>query len=69
MRQMKCLGVVVPGGALFSSQTAAENIQVPLREYTSMSQELMDGDRLHEAGHGGLPATPTTNTRPKCRAA
>jgi phospholipid/cholesterol/gamma-HCH transport system ATP-binding protein len=35
-------GVLFQEGALFSSQTVAENIQVPLREYTSMSQELMD---------------------------
>jgi phospholipid/cholesterol/gamma-HCH transport system ATP-binding protein len=30
-------GVLFQEGALFSSQTVAENIQVPLREYTSMS--------------------------------
>ena len=35
-------GVLFQEGALFSSQTVAENIQVPLREYTSMSPELMD---------------------------
>jgi phospholipid/cholesterol/gamma-HCH transport system ATP-binding protein len=35
-------GVLFQEGALFSSQTIAENIQVPLREYTSMSQELMN---------------------------
>ena len=35
-------GVLFQEGALFSSQTVAENIQVPLREYTQMSQELMD---------------------------
>jgi len=35
-------GVLFQEGALFSSQTIAENIQVPMREYTSMSQELMD---------------------------
>jgi phospholipid/cholesterol/gamma-HCH transport system ATP-binding protein len=35
-------GVLFQDGALFSSQTVAENIQVPLREYTSMSQELMN---------------------------
>ena len=39
----KCAGASCSRkGALFSSQTVAENIQVPLREYTSMSQELMD---------------------------
>src|SRR3954462_3511064 len=35
-------GVLFQEGALFSSQTVAENIQVPLREYTKMSQSLMD---------------------------
>ena len=30
-------GVLFQEGALFSSQTVAENIQVPLREYTTMS--------------------------------
>jgi phospholipid/cholesterol/gamma-HCH transport system ATP-binding protein len=35
-------GVLFQEGALFSSQTVAENIQVPLREYTSMSHALMD---------------------------
>jgi phospholipid/cholesterol/gamma-HCH transport system ATP-binding protein len=35
-------GVLFQEGALFSSQTIAENIQVPLREYTDMGQELMN---------------------------
>ena len=35
-------GVLFQEGALFSSQTVAENIQIPLREYTDMSQELMN---------------------------
>ncbi|MDR3526271.1 MAG: ABC transporter ATP-binding protein [Rhizomicrobium sp.] len=35
-------GVLFQEGALFSSQTVAENVQVPLREYTKMSQELMN---------------------------
>jgi phospholipid/cholesterol/gamma-HCH transport system ATP-binding protein len=43
MRQLQTRwGVLFQEGALFSSQTVAENIQVPLREYTSMSQSLMD---------------------------
>ena len=33
-------GVLFQEGALFSSQTVAENIQVPLNEYTTMSQQL-----------------------------
>lgn len=35
-------GVLFQEGALFSSQTIAENIQVPLREYLKMPQELMN---------------------------
>jgi phospholipid/cholesterol/gamma-HCH transport system ATP-binding protein len=35
-------GVLFQEGALFSSQTIAENIQVPLREYTDMPQTLMN---------------------------
>ncbi len=35
-------GVLFQDGALFSSQTVAENIQVPLRRWTNMSQSLMD---------------------------
>lgn len=43
MRQLEMRwGVLFQEGALFSSQTVNENIQVPLREYTSMTQELMD---------------------------
>jgi phospholipid/cholesterol/gamma-HCH transport system ATP-binding protein len=47
-------GVLFQEGALFSSQTAAENIQVPLREYTSMSQELMDEIACMKLGMVGL---------------
>ena len=35
-------GVLFQEGALFSSQTIAENIQVPLREYLKMPQQLMN---------------------------
>lgn len=35
-------GVLFQEGALFSSQTVAENVQVPLREYTKLPQELMN---------------------------
>jgi len=47
-------GVLFQEGALFSSQTVAENIQVPLREYTSMSQELMDEIAAMKLGLVGL---------------
>lgn len=49
-------GVLFQEGALFSSQTVAENIQVPLREYTSMRQELMDEVACMKLGLVGLTA-------------
>jgi phospholipid/cholesterol/gamma-HCH transport system ATP-binding protein len=48
-------GVLFQEGALFSSQTVAENIQVPLREYTAMSQELMDEIAEMKLTMVGLP--------------
>jgi len=43
MRQIEMRwGVLFQEGALFSSQTIAENIQVPLREYLKMPQQLMN---------------------------
>ena len=49
-------GVLFQEGALFSSQTVSENIQVPLREYTAMSQELMDEIAAMKLAMVGLPA-------------
>ena len=49
-------GILFQEGALFSSQTVAENIQVPLREYTSMSQELMDEVAAMKIALVGLPS-------------
>jgi phospholipid/cholesterol/gamma-HCH transport system ATP-binding protein len=48
-------GVLFQEGALFSSQTVAENIQVPLREYTKMSQELMNEVTSMKLSMVGLP--------------
>ncbi len=48
-------GVLFQEGALFSSQTVAENIQVPLREYTHMSQKLMDEIAAIKLAMVGLP--------------
>ncbi len=48
-------GVLFQEGALFSSQTVAENIQVPLREYTQMSQDLMDEIAAVKLAMVGLP--------------
>jgi phospholipid/cholesterol/gamma-HCH transport system ATP-binding protein len=48
-------GVLFQEGALFSSQTLAENIQVPLREYLTMSQELMNEIASMKLSLVGLP--------------
>jgi len=48
-------GVLFQEGALFSSQTVTENIQVPMREYTSMSQPLMDEIAEMKLAMVGLP--------------
>lgn len=48
-------GVLFQDGALFSSQTVAENIQVPLREYTRMTQELMNEIASLKLSMVGLP--------------
>lgn len=48
-------GVLFQGGALFSSQTVAENIEIPLRRYTHMSQELMDEIAAMKLSLVGLP--------------
>lgn len=48
-------GVLFQEGALFSSQTAAENIMVPLREYTEMSEELMHEIAEMKLAMVGLP--------------
>jgi len=42
MKERRRWGVLFQDGALFSSLTVAQNIQVPLREYFDMSQSLMD---------------------------
>ena len=48
-------GVLFQDGALFSSQTVAENIQVPLRRWTDMSQGLMDEIAAVKLALVGLP--------------
>lgn len=49
-------GVLFQGGALFSGLTVAENIQVPLREYFTLSQTLMDEIAAFKIAMVGLPA-------------
>jgi phospholipid/cholesterol/gamma-HCH transport system ATP-binding protein len=48
-------GVLFQEGALFSAQTVAENIQVPLREYTKMPQALMNEIAAMKLSLVGLP--------------
>ncbi|HEV2303801.1 MAG TPA: ABC transporter ATP-binding protein [Stellaceae bacterium] len=48
-------GVLFQDGALFSSLTVAQNIQVPLKEYFAMPQRLMDEIATFKLGLVGLP--------------
>jgi phospholipid/cholesterol/gamma-HCH transport system ATP-binding protein len=48
-------GVLFQEGALFSSQTVAQNIQVPLRRWTHMSQPLMNEIAAMKLALVGLP--------------
>jgi phospholipid/cholesterol/gamma-HCH transport system ATP-binding protein len=49
-------GVLFQDGALFSSLTVIENIQVAMREYLDMPQELMDELAALKVAMVGLPA-------------
>ncbi len=50
-------GVLFQGGALFSTLTVAENVEVPLREfYPDMNLALMDGIASYKVVMTGLPA-------------
>jgi phospholipid/cholesterol/gamma-HCH transport system ATP-binding protein len=49
-------GVLFQDGALFSSLTVAQNIQVPLREHLDLSQDLLDGIAAMKIAVVGLPA-------------
>lgn len=50
-------GVLFQGGALFSTLTVAENIQVPLKEfYPQLSQKLLDEIAAYKVVMTGLPA-------------
>ncbi len=48
-------GVLFQDGALFSSLTVAENIEVPLKEYYEMPMSLMDEIAAFKVGIVGLP--------------
>jgi len=48
-------GVLFQDGALFSAQTVAENIQVPMREHTALGPRLMDELAAVKLAMAGLP--------------
>ncbi len=48
-------GVLFQDGALFSSLTVAQNVQVPLREHTDLSREVIDELTGVKIGMVGLP--------------
>jgi phospholipid/cholesterol/gamma-HCH transport system ATP-binding protein len=48
-------GVLFQNGALFSSLTVAQNIEVPLKEYYAMPPRLMDEIAAFKIGIVGLP--------------
>jgi phospholipid/cholesterol/gamma-HCH transport system ATP-binding protein len=48
-------GVLFQDGALFGDQTVAENVQVPLREHSNLSQQLMDEIASVKLSMVGLP--------------
>jgi phospholipid/cholesterol/gamma-HCH transport system ATP-binding protein len=49
-------GILFQNGALFSTLSVAENVQVPLREYYHLSQELMDEIAGYKIAMTGLPS-------------
>lgn len=48
-------GVLFQNGALFSALTVAENIEVPLREFYHLDDELMDEIAAYKIAMTGLP--------------
>ena len=48
-------GVLFQEGALFSSLTVRQNIQMPMREHLSLSQQMMDGLVVQKLTLVGLP--------------
>ena len=49
-------GILFQNGALFSTLTVAENVEVPLREYFHFSKTLMDEIASYKISMSGLPA-------------
>ncbi len=55
-RYMQKWGVLFQDGALFSSLTVGQNIQVPMKEYTDLPAKLIDEITGVKIGMVGLPA-------------
>ena len=55
-RYMQKWGVLFQDGALFSSLTVGQNIQVPMKEYTDLPRDLIDEITGVKIGMVGLPA-------------
>ena len=55
MKIERKLGVLFQHGALFSSLTVLQNIQVPMREYLSLPKRLMDELAISKIELVGLP--------------
>ena len=53
-------GVLFQGGALFSSLTVAQNIEVPLREHTNLPHRLVDEIAALKLSMVGLPVDAAT---------
>jgi phospholipid/cholesterol/gamma-HCH transport system ATP-binding protein len=49
-------GILFQNGALFSTLTVAENVEVPLREYFHLTPKLMDEIASYKIAMSGLPA-------------
>ena len=49
-------GILFQAGALFSTLTVAENVEVPLREYFHLTPKLMDEIASYKIAMSGLPA-------------
>jgi phospholipid/cholesterol/gamma-HCH transport system ATP-binding protein len=49
-------GILFQNGALFSTLTVAENVEVPLREYFHLTPKLMDEIASFKIAMSGLPA-------------
>ena len=63
------LGILFQHGALFSSLTVKQNIQVPVREYLKLLAAAARRDRLPRSPWSGCKPTPPTDIPPNSRAA